>query len=180
MGSKRDVRAIDIVSDLRSGKTNTQLMEKYRLSSKGLASIFKKLIDAHAVRTEELDGRIPLGEDTVDLEQRRLIPRCYPVLTLRIYDMGDLEAEYFVSDITEKGVQVEGINARISDEKSFVIRWQDHAQEFAITFDAVCRWIQEGPSQEECRAGFAIVSISERDSEAIRSLVDLLAFCEKQ
>jgi hypothetical protein len=44
MTTKRTIKAKDIVNDIRSGLTNLQLMEKYNLSSKGLQSIFTKLI----------------------------------------------------------------------------------------------------------------------------------------
>ena len=69
MTTKRTIKAKDIVNDIRSGMTNLQLMEKHNLSSKGLQSIFTKLMDAKAVKDRELDGRTPLADDTVNLNQ---------------------------------------------------------------------------------------------------------------
>jgi uncharacterized protein (DUF433 family) len=61
------VKARDMVNDIRDGLNDAQLMEKYDLSAKGLQSVFTKLLEANALRRQELDRRIRTGESTVDV-----------------------------------------------------------------------------------------------------------------
>ncbi len=65
--SRPPVKARDMVNDIRNGLTDAQLMEKYDLSAKGLQSVLTKLLEADALRREELDRRIRTGESTVDV-----------------------------------------------------------------------------------------------------------------
>ena len=57
MEPKRKIKAKDIVSDIRQGMSDSQLMEKHTLSSKGLQSVFRKLVDANAIKPRELFNR---------------------------------------------------------------------------------------------------------------------------
>jgi hypothetical protein len=52
--------------------TDSALMDKYKLSSTGLQSLFKKLIDAGLLKQSEIDDRMPLSQKTVDI----LLFRC--------------------------------------------------------------------------------------------------------
>jgi len=65
--SRPPVKARDMVTDIRDGLNDAQLMEKYDLSAKGLQSVFAKLLEANALRRQELDRRIRTGESTVDV-----------------------------------------------------------------------------------------------------------------
>ena len=54
---KAIVNAEDAVRSIRSGMTDEALMEKYEISQKGLASLFRKLTAAGAITQSELDRR---------------------------------------------------------------------------------------------------------------------------
>ena len=67
---KRAIRAKDVVQDIKSHMTDVQLMEKYKLTVRGLQSLLKKLVDHGLISKSDLEIR-PMGyEDTVviDLE----------------------------------------------------------------------------------------------------------------
>ncbi|MEW6347701.1 MAG: hypothetical protein AB1646_01450 [Thermodesulfobacteriota bacterium] len=54
---KRQVSAKEVVTDLRAGKTDLELMRKYELSPKGLESLLNKLVQKGIVAPAELDSR---------------------------------------------------------------------------------------------------------------------------
>jgi Mor family transcriptional regulator len=61
---KKIVSAREILKDIKAGMDDAALMEKYRLSEKGLQSVFKKLTDAGALKQEDLDSRLTSREGT--------------------------------------------------------------------------------------------------------------------
>ena len=66
--SKREIKAKDILEDLRAGLTDDQIMEKYRLSPTGLKSLFDKMVAAKVMTQEEYAWR-PVGwDDTVSID----------------------------------------------------------------------------------------------------------------
>ncbi len=64
---KRKITAREILQDIRAGKSDKTLMEKFNVSAQGLQSIFDKLVRAGVVTQDELDERVPMSERTVDL-----------------------------------------------------------------------------------------------------------------
>ena len=66
--TKRQVKAKEILEDLRAGFTDDQLMEKYRLSPTGLKSLFDKMVEAKVMSEDEYAWR-PVGwDDTVSID----------------------------------------------------------------------------------------------------------------
>ncbi|MBM3299154.1 MAG: hypothetical protein FJY85_04285 [Deltaproteobacteria bacterium] len=57
--AKRQIRIREAIADVRSGMTDTELMEKYQLAAKGLQSLFAKLIAAKLITIDELEQRMP-------------------------------------------------------------------------------------------------------------------------
>ncbi len=66
--AKPRIDAKQALLDIRSGLDDHRLMEKYNLSSKGLESLFQKLVRAGLLSQTELDNRKPWYEDAVDLD----------------------------------------------------------------------------------------------------------------
>ncbi len=179
MQAKRKIGVKSLVNDIRAGFSNLELMEKYSLSSKGLLSAFNKLIASQAMEEDELAERIPTFDDTVDINHAREFPRCYPALSLPIYDKQDSEAEYHVIDLTEKGVQVLGIEAQVGDTKTFVLKVQGIGEKIKpCAFDAECRWVKEDQEKGRFMAGFEITDISHKDLRVLLHIIKLLAFCD--
>lgn len=105
---KREVKAKDVVKDLRLGLSDAELMEKYRLTSRGLLSLFKKLLDADAIKPEEIYGRSSSFDETVSLEIPVPKPRPKPWIPsprrrVKAKDIvSDLRAGMPDSKLTEK------------------------------------------------------------------------------
>lgn len=60
----------DAVRDIRAGMHDFDLMSKYKLSSKGLQSLFNHMIKAGLIQQSELDRRMQSLDETVDLVPR--------------------------------------------------------------------------------------------------------------
>ena len=69
MEPKPRIKARDAVRDIRSGMTDTGLMEKYGLSAKGLQSVFLKLLEAKAITHAEMNQRRAIYHDKTLVQQ---------------------------------------------------------------------------------------------------------------
>ncbi len=61
------IKAGEALRDIRSGMSDSDLMDKYRLSAKGLQDLFDQLVQAGAISQSELDHRFSSVDETVDL-----------------------------------------------------------------------------------------------------------------
>jgi DNA-binding HxlR family transcriptional regulator len=66
--TRRTINAKHFVKDIRSHMTEAELMDKYRLSARGLESVLKKLLEAGLITKSEYDWRPGDYEDTVTLD----------------------------------------------------------------------------------------------------------------
>ncbi len=174
MSPKRTIKAIDVVTDMRAGMTDPQLMDKYRLSAKGLQSVYKKLLDADVITQDELANRIPAFDDTASLDYLRLSPIHELVCLLPIYERNRPGSVGTVCDMTEKSVGVTGIDAEVDDVKTFVIPADEFFSVNPFSFEAICRWVRQGQTTEELIAGFEVTSISETGLEDLKKLLRVL------
>jgi len=168
---KREIRAKDLVDDIAAGLGNRMLMEKYKLTPKGLMSAFKKLKDARLLTPgKPASGDIPRSFDTVIHEQIRRMPRYRPAMKLAITDLDDLDLVCYVKDMTEKGVQVLGLKTEKGATKVFLIQAGFQTAVEPFSFTAVCRWAKVDPDNTSV-AGFEITNISDADLKQLRKLM---------
>ncbi len=69
MSKKLRIRAGEAVNDIRAGMTDSEMMEKYGLSGKGLDKLFMKLLEVHAISQSEMDKRCAAYQDTIMIQQ---------------------------------------------------------------------------------------------------------------
>jgi hypothetical protein len=170
MTEKRTIRAKDIVNDIRAGMSDHELMGKYKLSVKGLESIFRKLEESGTVKRSDLYGRFVSFDDTVNLGSARKLPRNYFALALGIYESGNPDNKGEIFDASEKGVGVKGMDSRPGQNQTLVIDGSDVVDVGVLSFQAVCRWAQRDDNGI-CLAGFEIVTVSESDLAKLRKLI---------
>jgi len=65
--AKREIYAKEILNDIRSGMDDFNLMQKYRLTGKGLDSVLQKLLTAGLISQQDLNSRRLGYEETVNL-----------------------------------------------------------------------------------------------------------------
>jgi hypothetical protein len=175
-------KAIDmgkIVADVESGLGDVPIMEKYQLSPADYMAILKKLRENRAVRAGAVRGRIEALKHSDATLEMRAVPRQYVVFSIPIYDAQDQSLLGLVNDITESGLQVEGIKTRVGEVRSFAIRSDVFPLKSPIVFDAECRWVQAQETNEQYLAGFEITMISEVCLEQLRELIKQLTIGEQ-
>jgi transcription initiation factor IIE alpha subunit len=65
---KREINGREIVEDIRLGLTDDEMMEKYRISTQGLRSLFIKLYQAGLITNDDMEWRPSLWDETVTLD----------------------------------------------------------------------------------------------------------------
>jgi hypothetical protein len=174
--AKRTIPIKDFVTDIRTGKTNDQLMEKYQIDAFGLRNTLDKMLQVKALRPDEVSDRMPSDSELPASPDRRQLPRRYVLFSFPVYLADDLSAEGLVNDITEKGLQLSGITAGVGETLSLLIRADEFADIYPFVFDATCRWCRHASESANPVAGFEITNISEVGLEELRKLIQVLAF----
>ena len=173
---KQLISARDFVQDTRSGMTDAALIQKYNLSPNRLQHIFKKLLDAEAMTSEELDGRCASLDDAVQCSAKpgRLLYRHVLDFLLPIYEETKPEILGMVLNITEGGIGLAGIQARTGEAKDFVIPADEFFDVGRARFRAQCRWAGNEIRTGEPVSGFEVTSISSGDLTELRKLIQLI------
>jgi len=158
--------------------TDAELMVKYDLSAKGLAGVFKKLVDAKAVKPEEVYARFTSRDDTVNVENLRCLPRGYLAFPLSICESANPKATGIVRDINERGVQVAGLECHVNEIKEFLVRADEFQEMSPFAFKAACRWAKKGTDSADWLAGFEITDISEQALKEVKKIAQAMAFSD--
>jgi hypothetical protein len=172
----RQLTAGELVQEIRAGVSDFDLMEKYGLSSKGLEKAFRTLIAAGAIEEEQLRSRSQSVYDTVFIESMREIPRYYLALTVEIYEATRPGVKGKLRDITEQGVGITGIPAKVGEIKTLVIPADKFIDVQQIVFDAECVWTEKPAPGGRFAAGFRLASISEQALTDLKMLIRSVAF----
>jgi len=176
METKRKIKAKDIVNNIRSGMSDSQLMNKHGLSSKGLQSIFKKLVDAKAIKVQELFNRKPdVGDDTADVANIRFVPRDCVDVPLPICDAADPKNMGTIVDVTEQGLGIRGIRTETGETKTLVFFSDRLFPVGPFALEAQCRWVKNGRSDGQIESGFEITNISEAGSQQLKKIIQWVA-----
>jgi uncharacterized protein (DUF433 family) len=166
----------DIIEDIRSGMTDSKLMEKYGLSADGFQMVLQMLIETNAITLQELYDTVPSAHDTVSLKNMRELPRQYLAVAVDIYESKRPEIRGTLSNVTEKGMAITGIAAQVGEFRTFVIPAEDFIEADPILLEAQCRWGTKEKSTGESLAGFEITKISEKGLDDLRRLMGSLSF----
>lgn len=171
MATARRIEVDEIVKDVRDGLTDHELMQRYGLSAKGLKSTLEKLVEAEIIELTEVYRRPVFYEDTLDSDSRRESPRHYLALLLPVYDADRKEERGWVTDISEQGVGVMGVEAVPGEKRTLVVIPEKFSKADRIVFEAECHWAERESADAEPTAGFKIISISETDLEELRKFI---------
>jgi hypothetical protein len=165
----REIKASQIVNDIRSGMTPTQLMAKYRISQMGLHDAWTKLLRYELLQKTELDGKPSLYRDSEILNQIRRFPRLKVCFPLQVWDRARPYSHVFVKDISEQGICTEGMSALPDEAFGLQLRPGQFDDWSAFGFQAICRW-----ASDHQLAGFEITHITKESLGQLRSLIRTL------
>ena len=174
---KRKISATEFVDDIRRGMPQVAIMEKYALSSRGLVSAYRKLVDAGILQPEEVPTGLERDDEVEVVEDLREEARCYLDFELPVIDVGSSEVEGRVRDITVKGLGVIGIPAEVNERKTFMVYHERFALIRPFLIEATCRWAKKEEQNGRYIAGFEITNTTEKDLEQLRKLVRIISLC---
>ncbi|MBM3299862.1 MAG: PilZ domain-containing protein [Deltaproteobacteria bacterium] len=169
----RSVSAAKILRDILWGQTGSQLMRKYRLSPLGLQTVLRKLVDARLLDVSELGDELYLRLEATSPENIRQVERIYLDFDVQVFDVEQPETLGLVQDISEIGVGLTGIEAKIGDLKIFVVLGDALGQVGPFQFKAECRWTRTDEPGGEIHSGFRIVEIGPNDAAQLKNLITL-------
>ncbi|MBI5252638.1 MAG: hypothetical protein HY912_24340 [Desulfomonile tiedjei] len=170
--SKIVINVQEIVADIRSRMTETELMRLYNLSSRGLQSTFWKLVQSGAVTWDEVLGLAPAEDSPVIFPKIRKWLRGYPIFFIAVCEEGNPMNIGKMTDLSEKGVGVKGIFARVGDTKTLIIAPVGIFDLKPFSVNGICRWCNPGISGELSNAGFEI----NLDENGLAKVEELLQF----
>jgi len=165
----------DMVEDIRSGMSDSELMQKYGLSPEGLGFALQTLTDTKIVSLQDLYGESLSQQNTVSIDSTRVLPRCYLAISVEIYESKRPEIKGTLNDITEKGIATAGMQAKVGETKSFLIPTRNYIAADPIMFEARCQWAEKESDFREWLAGFEITSISDKCLDDLRSLIQAVS-----
>jgi len=159
MPLKRKIVAEEIVRDIRSGMTDSALMDKYRLTHPLLTVALKLLTERKFIGQSELDARKANVETLVGLFPVRAVPRLSTPFAVSVRCEDDPNNEGRVFDVSSKGIGTIGIEATVGETKTLTILGDEYGEVFPFSLEATCRWVKRG-DDSKTRAGFEIAKIS--------------------
>ncbi len=164
-----------MVQDIHSGLTGSDLMKKYGMSVEELRGILKTISVIKSTTAADLYGRSRLEEDSEALNIIRMLPRTQVFVELPVNVQEQDPRTGTVGDISESGVMIKGIDTEVDETKSFVIQADDIFRLEPFLFDAKCRWVRkEGPERGSV-GGFEITYISPEDLEKLKRLISTIS-----
>ena len=173
MDLKREIEAKDLIFDIRTGMTDTQIMEKYKLSYRGLKSALQKLLNVQALNSEELVERFPLYEAITADDMRHLVkaPLSIPVPVYESH-LPDMKGE--VRNISEQGIGIQGLESRVGETKHLILDATEFAEVDLVSLYAQCRWVKKSSSGDYA-AGFEITRISKEGFNDLKKMILLFS-----
>ncbi|MGO9566197.1 MAG: PilZ domain-containing protein [Desulfomonilaceae bacterium] len=176
LAAKRRIDTNELVTDIHSGLTDVELMEKYKLSSRGLQRVFTKLVDSGAVMADDLTGRSVSYDDSVTLKKVRGSVRALPILSIDIYEKNYPQIMGRIRDLSEFGVGVRGLVAEVGDLKSLVVVPDEFLEIEPFSFEAKCCWVRREDGGKIWSSGFEITDIEEDSLIQLQELLQLMTY----
>jgi hypothetical protein len=189
MQPKRSIRAKEIAADIGSGMTDLRLMAKYRLTSRGLDAVYRKLGELKLIvpresgdkrqarspaQTENLDFVEPLSDTTLRISPRQIID--FP---LRCYDADDPETIGDIRDLSEEGIGVKGLQSRPIEIRTLVIPISELYMPQPVVLEAICRWSGRDETDGAPLAGFEVTKFVQGSLQEILDLIRALTLEER-
>jgi len=172
--SRRRIDGQEIVHQIRSGLSEIQLMENYRLSSRGLQRLFSKLIASNLIDERELYRFSFFSADSVTVKAPRKLQRSLPLFEVEVLDERQPTLKGRLRDISERGVAVTGIPSAVDEVRRLVLVPNKDFEIEPVSIEVRCCWLTKHDDTGLCEAGFEISRISGKELEALKTLIDSL------
>jgi hypothetical protein len=170
MPSVDNIKGRDILNDIRSRMTDEDLMEKYEMSFQALQGTFGQLWSRGLISRNELGSRSIENAKRETTTVTARLPKDYPVVQVPICDAVRPEAQGVIRDLTEEGIGIIGIKARLDEIKTLAILAGNSRLSDKIVIEAKCRWVKKD-SEGEYVCGFRITNITKENLGKLRRII---------
>lgn len=144
-----------LVRDIKDGVTDSEIMEKYKLSSEGLKSALRKLLDADAISPFLLTEWSQLFGDSTAMADIRLFKRCALDFYLPVYDAKDRRGKGRVINVSDSGIALSGIPATVDEYKMLAIPIKSNR----LVLWTKCRWFKKQDPTGADVGGFEVLKV---------------------
>jgi hypothetical protein len=165
---RSDITLRKVIEDIKSGMGDVIIMEKYQISPSVLLRIKQNL--SHSSAPHEPKSEVSLASEH---RIKRRGPRYYVCYSIRTQDANNRQNVGTVNDISNQGIQVRGLTARVGQTLTLTVLGEAFHAHSSFSFEATCCW-KASDDGGECVAGFAITKISPKDLQQLRKLIDEL------
>jgi hypothetical protein len=160
------------LSDIRRGLTDDELMDKYQLTNRGLGTLFRSLVDAKLIGFSELLRRFPSRKDLPEMvAEFRTSPRHHLGISLPVHDAARAANQGVISDLSDAGVGVRGLEVQVDEIKTLVIPADEFFRVGPVIFQAMCTWFREKEEENAHAAGFKVVEVLKGSLKELRTLI---------
>jgi hypothetical protein len=175
MSGKGVGRREDFLKDLHDGMVDRELMKKYKLTPRGLGTLFRNLVNAEVISFRELikmaSGQLNLPEMIAEL---RIRSRKQVEFLLPVSDLEEPENVGLVYDISDDGVGTRGLKASVHEIMTLVIPADDYFHVEPVIFKGVCRWVEEKEDRWESAAGFRVEELLRGSLTGLQDIIRVL------
>jgi hypothetical protein len=105
---------------------------------------------------------------------RRRLKRKYMLFKIPAYDAQTRRFIGLVQDITEKGLQLFGVEVEINSRKRLIVQASDYVKSAPLHFEVQCRWTRKESPLGYFVTGLEITSINEDSRSALLHLIESL------
>lgn len=182
MASKRVINIKSVAADIQSGLSDTELMEKYGLTSKNLSTVLDKLLEYQLITFDDLQQRQAEFEEEevyTPPSEFRAWERDEVDFPLRLHDEADPQVKGVLLNVSERGLGVKGIRATVGDVKTFVIHADEVFEVDPVVCEVNCRWIKLAREDRGCLSGYEVVKFLSGDLKTIQVLMKGLTLEER-
>ncbi|MEW6111245.1 MAG: PilZ domain-containing protein [Thermodesulfobacteriota bacterium] len=109
-----------------------------------------------------------------EASNRRRFSRKYMLFKIPAYDAQSRRFLGLVQDISEKGVQLFGVEVGVNARRTLIIQASDYIKGAPLQFEAQCRWTRKESTQGYYVSGFEITSIGEESRRNLGRLIEFL------
>jgi hypothetical protein len=162
----KKIQSKDMVEDIRSGLSDSELMQKYGLSEVGLQKVFRRLLDTKSLTPEEFEAWSIFSNETVPLNIR-LHERFRPNFLLPIFEAHRPENSGSVVSISRHGIGAEGLRAETGEVMNLVIPLDRILGGTPLLLQARCRWVRDAGDGGVNFAGFFLIAVAQGSWEKL-------------
>ncbi|MFH1117491.1 MAG: ATP-binding protein [Pseudomonadota bacterium] len=175
MARKIKIKAGEVVKDIRSGMSDSDLLNKYGLKPEGLNHVFREILNSRTISADEIFTRYSSEDGTKVFEDRRSSQRHSIDFALPICDRARPDTRGMVHDISEAGLRVRDIEAWPDEVKILEIFPQDLLMTPPVAVEARCCWMRGGTHTWRFDGGFQVLRVVEGNFEELLVLIRCLS-----